>query len=121
VWKLEESTAQENGLLYTNLPLRGLGRPADEQVKAVLALIETLPGPVFIHCEHGCDRTGTIVACYRIKHDQWTSTAALDEAKKFGMSKLERGMRRYVLDFAKSFSPATPPPPPKVATASNRS
>jgi protein tyrosine/serine phosphatase len=115
VWKAEASAAQVHGIVYTNLPLRGLGRPADEQVKQVLALIETLPGPVFIHCEHGCDRTGTIVACYRIKHDQWTGAAALEEARKYGMSKWERGMRRFVLDFAKAISTVAPAPPAKIA------
>jgi len=117
VWKEEASTAQTHGILYTNLPLRGLGRPTDEQVRKVLALIETLQGPVFIHCEHGCDRTGTIVACYRIQHDQWTSAAALAEARKFGMSKLERGMKKFVLDFAKTIP--TPASPAKVTATDN--
>ena len=100
VWKGEETESRTHGIIYTNLPLRGVGRPTDEQVQAVLKVIETLPGPVFIHCQHGCDRTGTIVACYRIKHDQWQGEKALSEAVHYGMSWLERGMKRYVADFA---------------------
>jgi protein tyrosine/serine phosphatase len=101
VWKPEASEAQANGILYTNVPLRGLGRPATGQITNLLALIQSLPGPVFIHCEHGCDRTGTIVACYRIQHDQWTMKDALLEANKYGLSRLERGMRKFIADFAK--------------------
>jgi protein tyrosine/serine phosphatase len=93
------------GILCTNIPMSGMGRPSDQQVKAVLAAIESLPGPLFIHCQHGCDRTGTIVACYRIQHDGWSSEEALREAERYGLSSLERGMKAYVIDFAKSQKP----------------
>ena len=99
-WKAEEAEARAHGILYTNLPMDALGRPADEQVRKVLSLIETLQGPVFIHCQHGCDRTGTIIACYRIKHDNWSGDTALKEAARYGLSVFERGMRQYVRDFA---------------------
>ena len=101
-WKAEAAEAQANGMVYTNAPMRGLGRPAEDRVRSILSLIESCPKPVFIHCEHGCDRTGTIVACYRIHHDGWTNQAALEEAVRYGLSKLERGMRRCIENFGKS-------------------
>jgi protein tyrosine/serine phosphatase len=110
LWAPEESLARAQGLLYTNIPLRGLGRPTDTQIRSILALIQTAPGPVFVHCQHGCDRTGTVVACYRIQHDKWNSDAALDEAVRYGISRFERGMRRFIADFAK------PPKIEKVAS-----
>ena len=102
VWNAEAAEARASGITYTNVPLKGLGRPTDAQVATLLALIETLPAPVFIHCEHGCDRTGTIIACYRIRSDRWSNEAALAEARKYGLSKLERGMINYVRDFGKA-------------------
>ena len=100
--KAEALAAKTVGLVYTNFPLSGLGRPTTGQVRQVLAAIETLPGPVFIHCAHGCDRTGTIVACYRIGHDKWSVEDALAEADRYGMSRLERSMRLYVTDYGKT-------------------
>ena len=100
--KAEAAEARANGLAYTNVPMRGLGRPSDTQVKTVLSLIEAGPAPVFIHCAHGCDRTGTIIACYRIRHDRWSPEAALKEARKYGLSPFERGMRRYIAAYEKS-------------------
>lgn len=97
----EMAAAQRAGLLYTNIPLHGMGRPTDGQIQTALALIENSSGAVFVHCEHGCDRTGTIIACYRIRHDHWTTDAAMQEAVKYGMSRFERGMKRYILDFAR--------------------
>ncbi|MGH7971008.1 MAG: fused DSP-PTPase phosphatase/NAD kinase-like protein [Limisphaerales bacterium] len=102
----EGAAARAAGLSYTNMPLRGLGRPTGQQVKDILALIDSSPGPVFIHCKHGCDRTGTIVACYRIQHDGWTSGEALKEAVHYGMSRLERGMKAYVAEFGRTSTPA---------------
>jgi len=103
--KMEAPDAQANGITYTNVPFKGTGRPTDEQILKVLSIIQTSRGPVFVHCQHGCDRTGTVIACYRIQHDGWSSEAALAEARRYGMSKLERGMRKYVINFAKKTKP----------------
>jgi len=110
-WKDEAREALSNGMNYTNIPLQGLGRPKNEDIKTILSIIGASSSPVFVHCQHGCDRTGTIIACYRIERDHWQSEIALQEAKKYGMSIFERGMRRFVLDFAK----ATAQPPTQFA------
>jgi len=102
VWAPEEAQARAAGMTYTNVPMSGTRRPTDQQVAKVLSIIETFPGPVFIHCKHGADRTGTIIACYRLKHDQWSSKAALLEARQHGMSGWVFGMKRYVKDYAAS-------------------
>jgi len=98
-WEAEVDQARTHGLVFTNIPFSGLGRPKEEDVRHVLALIEALPSPIFIHCEHGCDRTGTVIACYRIQHDKWSNDAALAEAEHYGISKFERGMRKYIVSF----------------------
>lgn len=103
VWHPEEACARTLGIFYTNIPMAGVGRPTEQQVRNALAAIEKSPGPVFVHCQHGCDRTGTIIACYRIQHDHWSAETALQEAIRYGISKLERGMKSYILEF-------TPPP-----------
>ncbi len=98
----EAAAARAAGLVYTNFPLSGIHGPKAEQVRQVLAAIESLPGPVFIHCAHGCDRTGTIVACYRIQHDNWSAETALQEADRYGLSRFERGMRSYIAEFGRT-------------------
>jgi protein tyrosine/serine phosphatase len=92
----EATEAAAAGINYTNVPFKGLGGPADTDIARVLTIIDESPGPVFVHCEHGCDRTGTVIACYRMAHDHWSRAAAQHEADYYGMSKLERGMREYV-------------------------
>ena len=98
-WREEEAEALANGILYTNIPMSGVGRPGDQEIRQVLALCQGQTAPVFVHCQHGCDRTGTVIACYRIQHDGWSAEQALREADRYGISKWEFSMRRYVLEF----------------------
>jgi protein tyrosine phosphatase (PTP) superfamily phosphohydrolase (DUF442 family) len=105
IWKDEAAEALANGILYTNIPMSGVGRPNDNDVRRVLLLFETFSAPVFIHCQHGRDRTGTVVACYRIQHDRWPNELALREAERYGISRFEYLMRRYVLDFVRVSKP----------------
>jgi tyrosine-protein phosphatase SIW14 len=102
VWQPEPAQAAAAGIFYTNVPLHGLKGPTQTQIRHILSLIQTLPAPVFVHCQYGCDRTGTVVACYRIECDAWTSDRALAEARVHGMSRMVPGMRRFVRDFGKA-------------------
>jgi protein tyrosine/serine phosphatase len=105
LWNEEAAQAMANGILYTNFPMSGSGTPKDDQVRQILGLFDSFSDPIFVHCQHGCDRTGTIVACYRIQHDRWTTALALREAKRYGISRLEFLMKRYVTLFARSVKP----------------
>jgi protein tyrosine/serine phosphatase len=96
----EQKEAESLGLRYFSVPLPGLGRPSDEQVERVLALINNAENqPVFVHCHHGEDRTGTIIAVYHITHDGWTAEQAKSEAKRYGMSWAQVGMKDYISDY----------------------
>lgn len=35
--------------------------------------------PVLVHCKHGADRTGAVIAAYRISVDGWTPMEAIEE------------------------------------------
>lgn len=100
VWPGEEAAARAHGIDYVNMPMHGLGAPTDAQVAQALSLINTSPSPVFVHCELGADRTGTIIACYRMQHDGWTAERAFAEAKVYGLAAFEVGMKHYILTFA---------------------
>jgi protein tyrosine phosphatase (PTP) superfamily phosphohydrolase (DUF442 family) len=100
MWPGEEAAARALGMGFMTVPLRGLGAPTDAQVARVLALIDSLAPPVFLHCEHGADRTGTIIACYRMGREGWTAERAFAEAKRHGFSAFQIGMRRYIFEYS---------------------
>ena len=64
--------------------------------------------PLFVHCRLGADRTGLIIAVYRIVHDGWTSERAKAEAKHYGMHPWEMGMKSYIHDFYQGRQSAKP-------------
>jgi protein tyrosine/serine phosphatase len=41
-------------------------------------------GPVLVHCLHGADRTGVVMAMYRILYQGWSKEQAIDEMKNGG-------------------------------------
>lgn len=108
---LEKKTVEANGMRYINIPLQGMSAPSPADVDKVLAIFnDSAAGPVFVHCRRGADRTGTVVACYRISHDGWDNAKALREAKSDGMSWVEVAMQHYVMHYrAPVASAATAP------------
>ena len=104
VWPAEQENVKGAGMTYCPVPMSGWKRPADSDVRKVLDVLEGRdpqhPPPAYVHCHYGCDRTGMIIACYRIEHDHWSAEAALREADIFGMASAEIFQRRYVRDFA---------------------
>lgn len=103
----EESEARAAGMRYFNVPLKETGRPTHAEVQRALRILDTPENqPVFVHCRLGADRTGLIIAVYRISHDGWTSERAKAEAKHYGMHLWKLGMKRYIHDFYQRRQPS---------------
>lgn len=59
-------------------PLDVLSEPTPEKLQAILQTLEDSPKPILIHCTHGEDRTGLVVALYRMRHGASTEAAYAD-------------------------------------------
>lgn len=69
------------GMAFYALQWNGILAPDQQKIEAALAIIDQHTGaPVFIHCKHGSDRTGTLCACWRLHHDGWKFEDAMEEA-----------------------------------------
>ena len=96
----EKQVVEKDGMHYINIPFGGLSAPSDQQMTRVLTIFnDPQSGVVFVHCRRGADRTGTVVACYRVANDHWKNRDALAEAKQDGMAWFEKAMQHYVLRF----------------------
>src|SRR5574343_218592 len=97
-WVDEQAICQELGIRYVWIPLSGLHAPTDQETATVLNAIALARGQVVLHCQFGCERTGTMVACYRIRKGM-SPQDALADAKEHGISPMACGMKDYILHF----------------------
>jgi tyrosine-protein phosphatase SIW14 len=96
----EEAFVKSLGMDYISFPMNGSKVPTDAQIEELLAKITAAKGPVFLHCQQGRHRTGTVVACYRIARNGWSNDRALTEAEQYGLDWLTHSyMKRYVRDY----------------------
>jgi len=60
----------------------------EDVVRAMKVILTPEYQPVFLHCQAGKDRTGLVVAVYRILVDGWSVDDAIAERKAFGAADL---------------------------------
>ena len=109
--RAQEAEARALGLNYFNVALPTWGRPQDARVQRILEIIAAPEnGHVFVHCRTGVDRTGIIVALYRMKHQGWNTHDALTEAERKGMHRIQFWMRDYAEDYGEQIAKMGPSP-----------
>ncbi len=103
--------AEALGLDCVELPLRadafGSSAPTDEEVRRFFAIVlDPAAQPVFFHCAHGKDRTGTMAALYRIEVEGWTNEEAVAEMLAFGYHTIYEDLIEYVRTYRpRGFAP----------------
>jgi protein tyrosine/serine phosphatase len=95
----EESWVTAAGMKYINVPMSGHTPPTDAQISRLLGILESDNGAVFVHCKRGADRTGVVIASYRIDRDGWDNARALSEAKSRGMAGDQFPRMGYIRSF----------------------
>lgn len=83
--KVERQWAGKAGMKFFHVPMHPLFSPKIKDIDKALAYIaDPHNKPVFVHCERGSDRTGIVIAAYRIKIEKWTVPQAYKEMKACG-------------------------------------
>lgn len=92
----EQTWAHNDGLNFIHEPMNGLETPKDAEVDDILAKIgDPTLQPIYVHCMQGHDRTGLIVALYRVTAQGWTPKDAHDEMMALGFNPLLMAMNHY--------------------------
>ncbi|HJA78451.1 tyrosine-protein phosphatase [uncultured Desulfovibrio sp.] len=107
----------DTDLLLHHVPMRAWHPRMASAADALNAILAS-PGPVLVHCWHGADRTGMVVALYRMVEQGWPREAAIGEMLEGGygyhriwkdiisfleevdLDELRRAMRRSALPAA---------------------
>ena len=99
----EKEWAQKSGIKFVSVNLSNWFKPKTADIEQIIKEINAPENqPVFVHCQRGSDRTGTVVAIYRISHDNYTAKQAIDEAKKFDFGWWQFWMKDYIKDYYKN-------------------
>ncbi|MEO8481983.1 MAG: dual specificity protein phosphatase family protein [Acidobacteriota bacterium] len=81
---MEQATVEGLGMEYIHLPWSAVHDPPAEHVRAFVDWLETHHDTLtFVHCKAGVDRTGTMVASYRLLAQGWSADAAVAEMDAF--------------------------------------
>jgi protein tyrosine phosphatase (PTP) superfamily phosphohydrolase (DUF442 family) len=88
-----------------NVPMSGISRPKFSQLDRALAILaDPARGPVLVHCKHGEDRTGVVIAAYRTEIEgKLTLQEAVDEAHSMSCCHLvligEHALRNFLIEY----------------------
>jgi tyrosine-protein phosphatase SIW14 len=85
----ERHLVSEFGMEFCSFRLNYWELPSDEVVEEFLYLMDNRDKhPLFLHCQHGKDRTGLLIAYYRMARENWTAARAYSEMKQYGFHRV---------------------------------
>jgi tyrosine-protein phosphatase SIW14 len=67
---------------FSEIYFTGLNQSSFDILLGTLSLYSI--DPTLVHCQHGEDRTGLVIAAYRVRYQGWTKETAMEEALKLG-------------------------------------
>lgn len=86
----EDAETTSLGMTFYNYPLSSfedVSAKEDSEIDEVLSIMhDTSAQPVFVHCEHGRDRTGLVVALYEVEYLGYSVKHAHKEWEAMGHS-----------------------------------
>ena len=101
--KRDETQIKNLGMAYVSLPWY-CPLPKDEVFARFIKITRENPGKkIFVHCRLGEDRTGMMIAAYRMGEQGWTAKEAMREMHEFGYRGVHHLMCPGLARYEKSF------------------
>jgi protein-tyrosine phosphatase len=80
----EKLQVESVGMKYVGIPWNGHDEPSNRQVAQFLELVSANPdSKIFVHCKAGADRTGVMVAAYRIALEHKAVSESVAEMRRY--------------------------------------
>ena len=83
---------------YEHITMKAWHAEEEELVRFLKIVSDKKRQPVFVHCQYGADRTGTMCAAYRIAVQGWTKEEAIEEMTQgdFGFHGVWSNLVEYI-------------------------
>lgn len=98
-WHSDIDMLKGLGLQYGSIPSNAAHLEEEDVVAFLKVVTNPANQPVFVHCQHGSDRTGAMVAVYRIYVQGWRKEDAIKELDNFGMHHIYYNIPKYLNNF----------------------
>ncbi|MCL6564836.1 MAG: dual specificity protein phosphatase family protein [Acidobacteriia bacterium] len=102
----ERAWLEALGIRLVHIPWSGFQKPDNRQVAEFLQLLQQHRNrKIFVHCQRGAERTGVMLAAYRIAVQGWTAEQALAEMEAFKFRGFWfRHLKHYVKNFPRHWA-----------------
>ena len=94
----DRKEAEALGLQYHRIPFAAWHVTPEEVVRFLKIVSNAANQPVLVHCQHGADRTGAMVAVYRMFAQGWTPDEAIGELPRFGFHSIYANLKTFLRD-----------------------
>jgi atypical dual specificity phosphatase len=101
-----ENFVNEHDVRVLHVPVKNYTSPSMAQIEGILDFIEQHPNQkVLIHCWAGLGRTGTVIACYLIKHKGMTANEAIQHIRSLRPGSVEtKDQEMTILTFSEKLA-----------------
>ena len=105
----EKRIVEDLGMKYVSIPVedgnfftRSRTIP-DAAIRTFFKVVDDVEhGNIFVHCHRGADRTGALIAFYRIGRQGWEAERAAKEARDLGMRSWYKGLQKQIREFTQA-------------------
>ncbi len=80
----EKVYCKNKNIIFIHIPMSEFFPPSIKKLKRGAYQIHTTKKTVLVHCRHGVDRTGFMIAAYRILYENYTLNEAYQECLNYG-------------------------------------
>jgi protein tyrosine/serine phosphatase len=95
----DRSLLEGTGLQYIRISCKPWHPEEEDVLKFFKIVLNPANQPVFVHCQHGADRTGMVIGVFRIMQQGWTVEKVFKEMDDFGRHPIFKDIAKYLKKF----------------------
>jgi len=100
--KKEQEICKKINILFFSVPMDG--KISKYDLKQLIAILETTPRPILVHCFAGADRTGTVCALYKLLNGSSIDEALQQLSVRYGhFSWLDPVFKEIIINLEKTY------------------